>query len=268
MSRFRIEFGRWWYNRIHRISRRKVTWPETVSQAVLAFVYLSPLLLTNALTWDEKRGPAIWLTLIYVFFQLIRQYRELEPQAWDDAREHYIDRKHEFAKVIRRLSSGDPAKLDHAYQRDCLWLIANYLRSWRWDLREKHIFASLLVEEPSDPQYVTVIARDREERTDARDVPKRYLKSERLISECFETGKYCEISNLRLESPYPVANDCPYKSILGLPLKNASGKVIAIVSIDSSLPYHFAMEGDLLEVKLQPYLVALLPSVELYRESK
>lgn len=264
-QRFRLAFGRWWYHRVHRLARRRVTPGGTIRQALLAFVYISPILFTNALTWSEKKGPLISFTVVYVIVQLWRAYGEMEPRGWDDAREHYIDRKHEFGSVLKRLGSGDPDQLDHAYQRDCLWLIANYVRAWRWDLGAKNIFASLLIEDPDNPDYLIVTARDREQRVDARDVPKRYLKSDRIVSECFNTGKYCEVDNLVVQSG-EVGRDCPYKSILGLPLRDSFGRVVAVVSIDSSLPYHFAMEGDLLEVYLQPYLVALLPSVErLYR---
>jgi hypothetical protein len=260
-QRFRLGFGRWWYHRVHRLVRRKVTPAKTIRQIILAFVYISPILVTNALTWEEKRGPLIWFSVVYILVQLWRAYGDLEPQGWNEAREHYIDRKHEFARVIKRLATGNQADLDHEYQRDCLWLIANYVRAWRWDLAAKHIFANLLVEDPDDPASLIVVARDTEGRVDSRDVPKRYLKSERLIGECFETGRFREVGNVRIQSER-VEKGCPYVSILGLPIKNAQGRVIGVVSIDSSLPYHFAMEGDLLEVYLQPYLLALRASLE------
>ena len=261
-QRLRLESGRWWFHRVHRILRRKVTPGGTFRQVVLAFIYICPFLFTQALTWGEKKGFIIWLGVLYVLVQVWRAYGEMEPRGWDDAREHYIDRKHEFGSVLTRLGSRDVSQLDHSFQRDCLWLVANYVRAWRWDLAAKNIFANLLIEDPEDSDYLIVIARDREQRVDARPVPKRYLRSERLISECFNTGKYCEVGNLSLQSGNRDP-DCPYKSILGLPLKDDSGKVIAVVSIDSSLRHHFAMEGDLLEVYLQPYLVTLRPSVEL-----
>ena len=189
-QRFRIEFGRWWYHRVHRLTRRKVTPESTVRQILLAFVYIAPILFTTALTWEEKKGPIIWLAVMYVIVQLWRAYGELQPRGWDEAREHYIDRKHQFGSVIRRLAAGDPALLDHTYQRDCLWLIANYVRAWRWDLRAERIFANLLIEDPKDQNSVIVVARDLEDRLKARPIPKPYRKEERLISECFNSGTY------------------------------------------------------------------------------
>jgi hypothetical protein len=229
---------------------------------VLALVYVSPIVFINALTWLEKTKTLLEFTAVYIVVQLWRAYVEMEPRGWDEAREHYIDRKHEFGSVLRRLGSGDQSQLDHNYQRDCLWLVANYVRAWRWDLAAKKIFANLLIEDPCDPEYLIVVARDREQYVDARPIPKRYLRLERLINECFNTGKYCEIGDLSLQSGKR-DHDCTYQSILGLPIKDDSGRVIAVVSIDSSLRHHFAMEGDLLEVYLQPYLVALRPSIEL-----
>jgi hypothetical protein len=149
----------------------------------------------------------------------------------------------------------------HDFQRECLSLIANFVADWRHDVYARVIFANLLVVDPSDPQRLKVIARDREGMFGARLVPEYYPREGLAVAKCF-AGDLVIVDDLRLEFP-TTHREKQYRSILGIPLRSLDGRqIVGALSIDSSEPCHFRKVSRELEWYLQPYIKALEVSLD------
>ena len=258
---WRYDFRRLYYTTVHRFTKQHFSWDETVTHVVLISMWVSPLLLNQYINWRHKGQLSFGFFGLYLVMNFIRAWRDFRPLIWLKAREDHAERNIGFASLIRMLANGAAQKSKrHDFQTECLYLIANYVRSWRRDIGAKKIFANLLIIDRRRPHEIKVVARDREGVFDARllNTP-RDLDSLR-IAECVATGARCVVGDLSLESPGAVE---PYRSILGIPLKRWNdGAVIGVLSIDSSEPFHFDTDAQTLETNLQPYIVALEATLE------
>jgi hypothetical protein len=228
---------------------------------MIVLLWIFPILLNQYITWQHKRQLGVGFVAMYLFLNFVRSWRDFRPMIWLKAREDHAERNIGFAGLIRQLASGAASGAKrHDFQTDCLYLIANYVRSWRRDIGAKKIFANLLVISPKQPDALKVVARDREGVFDSRPMNTARKIDALQIGACVTTGRRCVIGDLTLESP---ASNEPYRSILGIPLKRWSdGVVIGVLSIDSSEPFHFDTDAQTLETNLQPYIVALEATLE------
>jgi hypothetical protein len=228
----------WWYTKIHRYAKGQFTKREAALHVLLFTAWMYPILVSQVMALN-----------------VIKSLKEFKPMTWLRARDDHTKRNIGFGNVIKRLTLSEGAD-PHEIQRDCLYLIANYVRSWRRDEYAKKIFANLLVEDPSDDSRLVVIARDHELFSNRR-VGKKYLKTERAVAECFETQTLCVVGDAAVE--YPDSHrEAEYRSILGIPLRDIdSGRVLGVLSIDSSEPFHFSIDAKELETNLQPYIAAI-----------
>lgn len=135
------------------------------------------------------------------------------------------------------------------FEVDCLRLIVSLVRDHRSDLHGKKIFANLMVERGDS---VLVIARA----DDNRDVPKAYAREQVSIAcSAFETGLPKMTGDVYADAPNTERGKS-YSSVLAIPVK-IRNQVLAVVSIDSELKYHFYNYFDELENLLGPYIQIL-----------
>jgi hypothetical protein len=237
---------------------RRYTFSDVLQHGLTWLLWVSPILLSGVLELREKRNWTLVFLVVYLVANAVRAWRDLSPMNWIRAKEQYVQRQIAFARLIKqmRLSGFDDRTL-HDFQRECLTLIAGYTRAWRWDVYGTKIFANLITVDEGGAT-VTVIARDLEGPFGAkRQTPKRYkIEDRQAVKQAVETGMICEVGDIRLELPH--ASPEEYRSVLVLPLrKDPLGPVTAVISIDSSEPYHFAMEAEELRTHLQPYMAAI-----------
>ena len=257
----RYDLRRLYYTTIHRFAKQPFTWSETLAHVLIVLLWISPILLNQYITWQHKRQFGVGFVAMYLFLNFLRSWRDFRPMIWLKARDDHAERNIGFARLLRLLATGSAYDAKrHDFQTECLYLIANYVRSWRRDIGAKKIFANLLVIDHDRPDVIEVVARDREGVFDARPMNTPRQITALRIGECVATGRRCVVGDLTLESP---GSDEPYRSILGIPLKRWSdGTVIGVLSIDSSEPFHFDTDAQTLETNLQPYIVALEATLE------
>jgi GAF domain-containing protein len=108
----------------------------------------------------------------------------------------------------------------------------------------KQIFANLLIGEGDE---MVVVARDQVHRVGGARYPRNVM----IASKALETGHPQLVGELYEEWPETVEGK-PYRSILAIPV-NTESKVVGVVSIDSSLPFHFHADPNLVNY-LMPYV--------------
>lgn len=239
--------------------QQRLLWEDILVTAAVFFAVAA----TGKIAFDS----AGTIVLVKIAISVAIRTHRGGKRFWDPAIDFYEERKLRMAKIIRRATAVDRRRdmrsreqLNHDFQVECLWLIANYVRSCRGDLVGQTIFANLIVIDPDDPAFLKVIARDREGETYARPVPSRSPRIGRFVNICFEPGgKTCEVDDL--EALCELEHPMEYKSIVGLPITEPDGNVIGVVSIDSSNSYDFVGYADILAVGLQPYLELLRPTL-------
>jgi len=244
-------------NVVHPFQLRRLSFGDWVTQIAIAAGFLGPVIAVGTLTIAERARIGLLALAGYILANVLKARKQLNPTFQRKAQENYDERKVRFARIIARTGSWNDEKDPHDYQRECLDLIANYVRSYRWDVYSRVIFANLLVVDPEDDSQLKVIARDREGLFGSRTVPQTYERLERKVNSCFETGKTCIVDDLELEYG-PEYAEKPYRSVLGIPLWSMDRKcVVGVLSIDSSESCHFRQIATELEWNLQPYIVAL-----------
>jgi transcriptional regulator with GAF, ATPase, and Fis domain len=178
-------------------------------------------------------------------------------------KEWYLARKLGLTKVIQALHRREEIAKNpdsvREYQREVLWLIASYVRGYRFDKKGRIIFANLLV---PDGDHLVVVARDREHRKPTA----RYPRDGMIVDEVFQTGDATITGDLYID--YPATDrGKKYHSILVLPVRY-NDRVLAAVSIDSSRKHDFDVGfRDLVEC-LQPYVALLGWTVDLPKSSQ
>lgn len=204
-----------------------------------------------------RKGGLVGIGL-FVVVQLIRKWRESSPANMKLVERDYLRRKLGMYKAIIDAQNWPQlAKAQHSvenYQREVLQLIASYVRGHRGDQKGTTVFANLLVE---DGDELVVIARDREH----RQTPARYPKRGMIAWEALTTGDYQFTGDVYADYPDTQAGK-KYHSILVIPVRS-HGKVLGVVSIDSSKHYHFDLDYTDLVEYLQPYIALLVWSLEM-----
>lgn len=179
--------------------------------------------------------------------------RWASPRMLQIVERNYLERKARLYMLLREMQkqmyTKDPPTEEARlrFQRDALDLITSYVRGHRADHNGTIIFANLLVEDGDD---IVVVARDKEHR-----VPlARYPKEGMIAWKAMQTGNTQICSDAtKLLAP---GREMSYRSILAIPIRNDE-RILGVVSIDSSLPYHFDLEVDALERALAPYVCLL-----------
>jgi hypothetical protein len=139
------------------------------------------------------------------------------------------------------------------FQQEVLHLIASYVRDHRRDVGAKQIFANLLVGEGDE---MVVIARDQAHRSGTA----RYPKVRMIAARALESGKPQLVGELYEEWPETDGSK-PYHSILAIPVF-LENKTVGVVSIDSSIPWHFHADPHLVDYLL-PYVGLLAWTLDL-----
>ncbi|HKR66645.1 MAG TPA: hypothetical protein VJZ00_23160 [Thermoanaerobaculia bacterium] len=255
-GRLRLAVSRILYpNIIHPLRLGRLSFWDWVVQATLMVLFASPVVFNLALAPTTRRTG--WLLIgAYILGNVLKARKQLLPQYQRKAQENYFERKTQFAGILQRMVTWERERDGHGFQRDCLDLIANYVRSWHFDIGARVIFANLFVLDTTNSQRVKVIARDRERVFQARQVPTVCDKNEVAVAECFVSKDIKIVDDLSIE--YPNTPPKAYRSILGVPLLSLDGQqVVGVLSIDSSEVCHFRKVSRELVWSLQPYIKAL-----------
>ena len=256
MARLRLAVSRVFYpHLVHRYQLNRLSPSDWFTQVIILIGFASPVALNIFLTPAQRRSG--WLLIgVYILINVLKARKQLLPEYQRKAKENYEERKTRLTGVMHRMALWETERDPHDFQRECLYLIANYARSWRFDLGAKVIFANLLVRDPSDSTKIKVIARDRERLFGARQVPVSCDIDRVAVAKCLDTGDVIIIDDLRIERPQSKGK--PYRSILGVPLRSLDQKqVLGVLSIDSSEVCHFRNVANELVWSLQPYILAL-----------
>lgn len=196
--------------------------------------------------WKQPLGyVGIWLLVA-----LWKVYRELSPRNMQLLQRNYLYRKLLLYRLVRDMERApllSPPEVMR-FQQETLHLIATYVRDHRSDIKGMQIFANLLVE---DGDNMRVVARDRFHREGSLTSPKRKTLAWVAVS----TGEPKMTGDMYADYPETPPGK-PYRSILAIPVCR-NGRVLGIVSIDSTRRYHFDREMKTLVEYLSPY-VALL----------
>lgn len=193
-------------------------------------------------------------TSLWILTGLYKAYKDAHPSHLPLLQQSYLTRELRLHKVLSRALARGSFRMSVQEQRELqveiLELVAAYVREHRNDLSSTQIFASLLVE---DKDELVVVARDRA----GRQVPARRPREGMLAAQVFQTGVDCCTGDVSVDFPDTPA-DKSYRSILAIPVKDANHKVRAVVSIDSSLAYHFDDDRRELVTYLYPYVSLML----------
>ena len=187
--------------------------------------------------WAKRAEWSIAFILMSVAGVLLTAYIKLKPDFSNPVFRVATRTNIEIAAIMRvtyRDFDGSERKL---LQKRLLQAIADYVRSLRHDVHGTKIYANLLVRDRRDPAQVVVLARSHDYAGEDR---ARHPLDEMAVRTCFMEGKTVEIGDVRVD--FPKTGDKRYRSILGIPLKSVQGepRVIGVLSIDSSSPYHFS----------------------------
>jgi hypothetical protein len=186
-------------------------------------------------------------TLLWGSVALWKAWRELSPKQMQLIKPEYNKRKLLHNRLLQQ-ALGDRRSVDVGlYQRECLQLIASYVRGHRLDLKATEIFVNLLC---LDGEDMVVVARDHGHRQDGARYKKKHLLAYKVqvTAEPAVTGDVC--------AEYPETPPKPYMSILAVPVFQGSD-VVGVVSIDSVRRYHFDRDIKNLLIGIEPYVSLL-----------
>ena len=242
----------------HPVRRRLTMWwhgsltaargPGWIAQ--LPLVGLSFMLLAYP-WWKMGTKAGIVGTATWVIMTLWKTWIHVNPKHMKLLARGYAERKLALYMLIQDLERA-PVMTDvevHRFQRDALSLIAKYVRDHRLDRKGTEIFVNLLVAEGDD---LVVVARDRPHRADSA----QYARSGMIAAKALDTGNNVVTGDVYVDYPETPPSK-PYRSIMAIPVRDASDTVLGVVSIDSSRRYHFDAHKNDLGDGLAPY-VALL----------
>lgn len=199
--------------------------------------------------WAKRADWSIAFVIMSIAGVLLTAYIKLKPDFGNPVFRVATRTNIEIAAIMRktyRNFDGEDRKL---LQKRLLQAIADYVRSLRHDTHGTKIYANLLIRDKRDPSQVLVLARSHDYAGEER---AKHPLDEMAVRTCFLEGKTVEVGDVRVD--FPKTGEKRYRSILGIPLKSVQydqPEVIGVLSIDSSLPYHFAKwEKQLVNVLL------------------
>lgn len=228
------------YYRIGHWARQGPIWERTLHTVI----YLAlPIAAAAKIGWSWKTIGAICSLIL---LRGVKAFRDNSPKHMQPLAKGYLERKLMLFRLVRdvpRSASMNEHEV-RRFQQEALHLIASYVRDHRRDIGAKQIFANLLV---GDGDFMVVVARDQVHRVGGA----RYPKSVMVASQALDTGHTQLVGELYEEWPQTVAGK-PYRSILAIPVTTDT-KVVGVVSIDSSQPFHFHADPNLVNY-LMPYV--------------
>jgi hypothetical protein len=232
-----------WYRIVHWYQHRSLL--ERVIY-MLAYLYL-PYKSASALGWSWK---AIGALVFLIVLQGRKAWKEFAPSSSLLVHQNYLERKLRLTRILEEMRRADDmSELQlERFREDVLALVTNYVRSYRFDLRGKKIFANLLI--PAGDELVVVARNERH-----RVVGARYRKEDLLAGRVFDSGELQVSGNIHQEFPWCKALK-KYKSVMALPIWFES-RLVGVLTIDSQLEYHFDDEAENLFYYLGPYLSVL-----------
>jgi len=194
-------------------------------------------------------------TLLWVTVAAAKAWRELSPKNMQLFQRGYLHRKLLLYKLLQQMEGPTNASLldVRMFQQDALSLIANYVRDHRADVKGTVVFANLLIPAADDPESLVVITRDREHLD--RQTPSKVAIADTVVGEAFTAGREVICGDIYKEFPDTVPGK-PYRSVLAIPVKRR-GRILGVVSIDSSRRYHFDGDAENLTSYVNPYIALL-----------
>jgi hypothetical protein len=128
-------------------------------------------------------------------------------------------------------------------RRRLLECIVKHVREYRNDFAGVKIYSNLLIRQEDE---IEVVVRN----DPNRRVPCRYPKDSLLCNEVFDTSTTTTCGDVSCYSH----RQTDYKSFMALPVCDyKDGRCLAVVTIDSTEPYHFDDIYELIETMLRPY---------------
>jgi hypothetical protein len=245
-------FKKWFYTFWHRLSSRRFSIRRTffniIVLALWFFGFIFPLLKGGKIGWSL----GIAGTLCYILYGLLKTYGETNSIGKTYLVKCKISRKVMTASVLDKMLKN-PCPAEPTGKReileDILDIVTDHVRAFRYDRVGEKIFCSLLIE--YDNEQLKVICRNRGERSGSPLKKKANMQA--WVS--MTTMRTIECGNILLDFPNAPAN-LPYKSVLTIPLVYED-KSIAVLSIDSSEPYHFSGEAERINTSLLPYITLI-----------
>ncbi len=248
-------FKKWLYVTWHKFTARRfsvtyglfhtfllVTW-------VYAFIY--PAVVSRTLNYKH----AVGAVFAYIIYGILKNY----PYARNFQRpyftKHKIKRKYMTSdildKMIEHSLKGKPRTPEEGIPllEEILKVITDHIRTFRYDREEDKIFCSLLLEYDAD--QLKVIARNE---SGARGYPT-YKKTDMQAWTTMTHKKVIGSGDIFIDFPSTPANK-PYKSVLTIPIFY-DNDCIAVLSIDSSEPYHFTGVEETINTRVLSYTVLL-----------
>ncbi len=246
---------RWFYITWHKFTSRRFSFKLLIFQTILlgtwCYAFIIPALRSGKIDLKLAFGGVI----AYIFYGILKNY----PVMPNLQRKHFtkqkIARKIMTADILDKMTEHNLANLPRSDKEgiplleEILQVIADHVRTYRYDREGEKIFCNLLIE--YEYEYLKVIARNRTER---RGYPI-YKKSDMQAWTSMTHKRVYESGDIFIDFPSTPAGK-PYKSVLTIPIiyKDYS---IAVLSIDSSEPYHFTGIEETINTRLLSYSVLL-----------
>ena len=244
---------RWYYTLWHKFTSRRFS-VRLLLLNFLIFVtwmiaFIVPAFKSGKISFKLAFGAGI----AYIFYGILRHY----PSLHNFQRKHFIKQK--IAREIMTSGILDKMLEDNLARElltpakgiplleEILEVIANSVRTYRCDTEGDKIFCNLLIEH--DEGHLKVIARNKGGKR--KDYPI-YKKDGMLAWTSITHKRVCESGDIFIEFPSTPANK-PYKSILTIPIIYRDSSV-AVLSIDSSEPYHFTGIEETINTRLLSYM--------------
>jgi hypothetical protein len=243
ISRIEASVIPYWYEIRFRLFRRGWWW--RLLAALVALIAGVPQIVR---LFGPIAGAVVGIAWVTV--GAIRMWNEFDPGHIQLVQGHYLARKLGFFPLISKAQnwqSHSAAREVTAFQESALQLIAMYTRDHRTDLKGTQIFANLMVPHGND---LVVVARD----LTTRPVPQRYGMGDNLLCwAAFRDNETKYTGDVYRDFPKTPPGK-PYRSILAVPVRDAGGNAMGVVSIDSSRRYHFDLAVEELKFYLLPYI--------------
>lgn len=241
--------------RFYYLVRHELGFPKgTLTLFILkVIVIVIPLLYTIA-KWHYG-----WILLVgYLVLIVVTRREDFSPKHVQLVKDGYKGRKGIFASVIGELSKGvDFGKVDKGLVRQhALDMIVSYTRGYRSDVQKTKIFTCLLVQE-NGGKDIHVLMRDTDS-AKKRGLDAVYPAKGMLAQKCFSLKDVQFTGDVKTDYPgTPVGKE--YNSVLCVPMlgPETQCEVLAVVSIDSTEPYHFDKCVSDLHTALMPYLALI-----------
>lgn len=248
-------FKRLWYVTWHKFSARRFSVKFGLFHSFIlvawVFAFIYPAVVSRKLDYKYAVGAII----AYIIYGILKNYPFVRNFQRTYFTKHKMKRKFMTAdildKMIEHSLNGRPRTPEEGIPllEEILQVITDHIRTFRYDREEEKIFCSIMLE--YDVNKLKVIARNEH---GARGYPT-YKKADMQAWTTMTHKKVIGSGNIYIDFPATPANK-PYKSVLTIPIFY-DNDCIAVLSIDSSEPYHFTGVEETINTRVLSYAVLL-----------